>query len=161
MYSDENLQQCRDHFRKTAVRVLVPVAVLFVLMIVSFVLRWSQALTVILSIMCFSLLAFGWLGFCVPLRQYRKHVEHALNGRTRQTEGRFMSMEEEPVTREGLRFYPFMINVGEQQLPKDDRLFYYDALLPRPAWQPGQRLCITSYDNRVTDWKDSEITAQP
>ena len=43
--------------------------------------------------------------------------------------------------------------VGDMENPEDDRLFYYDANLPRPGWQKGEGLTLTSYDNRVVAWE--------
>ena len=54
-----------------------------------------------------------------PLLAYGKHVDHALNGRTRDTEGLFVSMEEECVGRDGVEFYPMTINVGDKNAEKD------------------------------------------
>ena len=153
MYTEEAYQQCIKKDRQTLFGVLAPFVCLFTVMIVSFALRWGRVYTIALSVVSFALLAYGMLVFWAPARRYKNHVDHALHGRTRQTEGVLVGLEQEAVTKEGLSYYPFMINVGEQRLPKDDRLFYYDARLPRPAWQEGQKLRVTSYDNRVVDWE--------
>ena len=46
-----------------------------------------------------------------------------------------------------------MINVGVMEDEKDDRLFYYDANLPRPDWQAGETLTITAHDKSVGAWE--------
>ena len=80
-------------------------------------------------------------------------MDYALNGRSRETQGVFVGMEDKPVTREGLLLYPLTINVGEAIRDDGNRLFYYDAHLPLPDWKEGDCLCLTSYDNRITAWK--------
>ena len=153
MYQHSDYQENRDQLRSRLLAVGIPAALLLILTLVSFFLRWPEALTVILCIALCSLCIFSWSMLISPLLAYGKHVDHALNGRTRDTEGLFVSMEEECVGRDGVEFYPMTINVGDKNAEKDMRLFYYDANLPRPEWQPGDLLKITSYDNRVTKWE--------
>ena len=154
MYTNESYQQNRDQLRTRLLACGLPVLALIILMIVSFCLRWPEALTVAFSIIAFggAILLYGML--ISPVIAYGKHVHHALNGRTRSLQGVFVNMEEAPVGRDGVQFYPFVINVGDKGEEEDDRLFYMDANLPRPQWQVGEKLEITSYDNRVTAWKN-------
>lgn len=154
MYTNESYQQNRAQLRTRLWVCGLPVLALITLMLVSFFLRWPEALTVALSILGFGsgVLLYGM--FISPVIAYGKHVHHALNGRTRSLQGVFVSMEEAPVGRDGVQFYPFVINVGDKGEEEDDRLFYMDANMPRPDWRVGEMLEITSYDNRVTAWKN-------
>ena len=61
-------------------------------------------------------------------------------------------MDDERVEREGLIFWPLTLNAGAGIRDDGDRLFYYDAYLERPDFQPGEELELTSYDNRVIAW---------
>lgn len=153
MYTLQSYQDNRAQMRSRLITIGLPVLALFVLMIVSFALRWAEALTVVLSIATFSLAIFGYSLFVSPVRAYGKHIDHALHGRTRQLTGTFLSMEEEAVMRDGVSFYPFTISVGDKNDEGSHRLFYMDANLPRPDWKEDDELTITSYDNRVTAWE--------
>lgn len=153
MYTTQSYQENRAQLRSRLMKIGLPVLVLFVLMFVSFALRWPEAVTVILSIIAFGLAIFCYSMFISPVRAYGKHIDHALNGRTRQLTGTFLHMEEETVTRDGVSFYPFTISVGDKNEEVNHRLFYMDANLPRPDWKEDDELTITSYDNRVTAWE--------
>ena len=153
MYQQKDYDENRQQLRARSLALGIPMAALFVLAVVAFVLRWPQIITMVL---CFCVCAIGIFGYTMlisPVRAYGEHIDHALHGRTRQVTGVFVSMEEKPVSRDHLEFFPFTINVGEHGRTEDDRLFYMDANLPRPDWQEGDMLTITSYDNRVTDWQ--------
>lgn len=153
MYTSQSYQDNRTQLRSRMLAVGLPAFIFFVLMIVSFALRWAEAVTVIFSIITFSLIIFGYSMFVSPVRAYGKHIEHALNGRTRQLTGIFLSMEEETVWRDGVSFYPFTVSVGDKKEEENHRLFYMDANLPRPDWKEDDEITITSYDNRVTKWE--------
>jgi len=156
MYANENYQQNRDQLRSRLISCCLPLLALFILMLVSFFLRWPEALTTLLSILTFSAAILLYGMYISPVIAYGKHIHHALNGHTRKLQGVFVSMEEEAVTRDGVSYYPFIINVGDKGEEEDDRLFYMDANMPRPAWKEGEKLEITSYDNRVTAWVITE-----
>ena len=153
MYTNESYQQNRAQLRARLYACGLPLLALFVLMLVSFFVRWPEAVTTLLCIIMFSagILLYGML--ISPVIAYGKHIYHALNGRTRKLQGVFVSMEEEAVGRDGVNFYPFIVNVGDKGDEEDDRLFYMDANLPRPDWKVGEKLEVTSYDNRVTAWE--------
>ena len=153
MYTNEIFQDIRKQLRTRLWAIGLPVFVLAVLMLVSFFVRWPQAVTVLFTIAAFSIAVFAYSMFLSPLFAYKKHISHALNGRTRQNTGAFLHMEEEPVWRDGVQFYPFMISVGDKKEEENHRLFYMDANFPRPEWKEDDMLHITSYDNRVTAWE--------
>ncbi len=153
MYTAQSYQDNRAQLRSRMLAVGLPALAFFVLMIVSFALRWAEAVTVILSIVTFSLFIFGYSMFVSPVRAYGKHIEHALNGRTRQLTGIFLEMAEESVMRDGISFYPFTVSVGDKKEEENHRLFYMDANLPRPDWKEDDEIILTSYDNRVTAWE--------
>ena len=131
---------------------LRPFALLAGLTLLSFLIRWPQGVTVALTIAAGALFIAGWSFFISPLSAYRKHIFHALNGHTSRTRGVFVGMDDERVEREGLIFWPLTLNVGAGIRDDGDRLFYYDAYLERPDFQPGEELELTSYDNRVIAW---------
>lgn len=153
MYTKESYQQNRAQLKSRALACGIPSFLLFVLMFVSFIIRWPEALTVLLSVLAFGSAIFAYSLFISPVRAYGKHIDHALNGRTRQITGSFLEMEENAVWREGVQFYPFTISVGDKKEEESHRLFYMDANFPRPEWKEDDMLHITSYDNRVTAWE--------
>lgn len=157
MYTKQSYQENRQQLKTRSLVIGLPVFVLFVLMLVSAILRWPETLTVILSILTFGVSVFCYSLFIAPVRAYGKHINHALNGRTRQITGSFLEMDETPVWRDGVLFYPFTISAGDKTEEENHRLFYMDANLPRPDWQEDDMLLITSYDNRVTAWEAASL----
>ncbi len=156
MYTQKSYQENRQQLKTRLLAIGLPVTALFVLMLVSFFVRWPEALTVALTILSFGAAIFCFSMFISPLRAYGKHIDHALNGRTREITGSFLEMEETTVWREGVQFYPFTISVGDKKEEENHRLFYMDANFPRPDWKEDDMLHITSYDNRVTAWEKAE-----
>lgn len=156
MYTQKSYQENRQQLKTRLLAIGLPVTALFVLMLVSFFVRWPEALTVALCILAFGAAIFCYSLFISPLRAYGKHIDHALNGRTRQITGAFLEMEEGTVWRDGVQFYPFTISVGDKKEEENHRLFYMDANFPRPDWHEDDVLTITSYDNRVTAWEKAE-----
>lgn len=156
MYTQKSYQENRQQMKTRLLIIGLPVTALFVLMLVSFFMRWPEALTVALSILSFGIAIFCFSMFISPLRAYGKHIDHALHGRTREITGSFLEMEESPVWRDGVQFYPFTISVGDKKEEENHRLFYMDANFPRPDWKEDDMLHITSYDNRVTAWEKAE-----
>ncbi|MBQ7455688.1 MAG: hypothetical protein IJS53_04530 [Clostridia bacterium] len=156
MYQPGDYEQNRAQLRARLAAAGIPFFLLLGAAGLAFGLRWPQAVAMALTVAACSLAVFCYCLFISPVIAYGKHIDHALHGRTRDAAGVFVRMEENAVAREGLDYYAMTLNVGDKGLEEDDRLFYYDANLPRPAWQAGQRLVITSYDNRVTAWRADE-----
>ena len=156
MYQSQDLADNRAQLRSRRLAVYIPAGLLLILTLVSFFLRWPQGVTAALTILFCSVVIFCYTLLISPVKIYGRHLDHALHGHTHETRGAFVGFEAEPVTREGLLFYPMTINVGATLRENGDRLFYYDAHLPLPDWQAGETLTLTSYDNRVTAWARGE-----
>lgn len=159
MYRQQDYADVCAQLKKRRLCVYSVSALIFAAAILSFALRWLQTVTAIIAIISLFVLIFCQSLVISPVSAYRKHLDHALHGKTHDTQGTFVSMEEEAVQREGLSLYPMTINVGAGIRDDGDRLFYYDANLPRPDWQAGETLLLTSYDNRVTAWTRARIKA--
>ena len=84
---------------------------------------------------------------------YGRHLDEVLHGRVRTLTGAFKEMDEGTVVREGVTYHPMLLSVGDMDSPEDDRLFYFDANLPRPDWQRGEKLTIVSHDKAVGRWE--------
>lgn len=151
MYTEKDYQDILAQLKGRLTAIGIPAAVLLIGVIVSFILR-IRYLTMGLSLVLGAGLIFCWGLLLAPLFAYKKHLENVMHGRVRTATGAFKEMEEQAVIRDGVSFYPFMINVGNMQDEEDDRLFYYDANLPRPDWQPGETLTVTAHDKAVGAW---------
>lgn len=111
----------------------------------------------VLTIATFVLM--GWLAIfaagvsIAPVASYRKYLRDLLVGRKREMSGVFKGFDEDFVMRDKVRYLPLMLSVGDPADAGDDRLLYWDLNLPLPAWQPGDRLWISSHDKAVADWR--------
>ncbi len=152
MYREEDYAEITAQLRKRRLAVGIPAALLLILAIVSFALRWPQGVTAALTIAGAATAIFCHVMFVAPVSAYRKHIDHALRGMNHETQGVFVSMDADAVSRDGIQVWPMTVNVGAGIRDDGDRLFYYDANLPRPDWQAGETLLITSYDNLVIRW---------
>lgn len=159
LYRQEDYADICAQLKKRRLALGAPVALLLALSALSFALRWPQGVTAALSILALCLLIFCHIMFISPVVAYRRHLDHALRGKSHDTQGVFVAMEQKAVTRDGLRLYPMTVNVGAGIRDDGDRLFYYDANLPRPDWREGDTLLLTSYDNLVVKWTRVKIKA--
>lgn len=151
MYTEQDYADIQAQIKQRRMIMMIPGLLLLAGVIVSFVFR-VKWLTTALSL----LLGAGWIFFhgllISPLTAYRRHLDEVLHGRTRTTTGAFKEMEETTVDRDGVKYYPMMLNVGSMDDPEDDRLFYYDANLPRPDWKTGDMLTVTAHDKSLGAW---------
>ena len=151
MYTEQDYTEIRSQIRRRSLALGVPAAVMLAGVIVSFVFR-IKWLTMGLSVLLGAFCIFGYGMLLYPVRAYGRDVDEVLHGRVRSTTGAFKEMEEQAVLREGVRYYPMMISVGDMENPEDDRLFYYDANLPRPDWKVGEMLTVTAHDKALGAW---------
>lgn len=151
MYTEQDYADIQAQIKQRRMIMMIPGVLLLAGVIVSFVFR-VKWLTTALSL----LLGAGWIFFhgllISPLTAYRRHLDEVLHGRTRTTTGAFKEMEETTMDRDGVKYYPMMLNVGSMDDPEDDRLFYYDANLPRPDWKTGDMLTVTAHDKSLGAW---------
>ena len=155
MYTEQDYADICAQVKRRRLLIAIPAAVLLAAVIVSFVfrIRW---LTMALSVLLGAGLIFCHGLFVSPVTAYRRHLNDVLHGRTRATTGAFKEMEEKAVPREGVKYYPLMLSVGNPQNPEDDRLLYYDANLPRPDWKEGETLTVTAHDKAIGAWTRGE-----
>lgn len=152
MYTEQDFQDISAQLKKRIITFSIPAIMMLALVIIFFILR-NQALTTIASLLlgAYGIFAFGM--FIHPVFAYRRHLHYVLHGRVRKLTGAFKEMDETIALRDGVRYYAMLINVGKMENPEDDRLFYYDANLPRPDWQVGDMITITSHDKNVGAWE--------
>ncbi len=152
MYTDQDYQANRLQLKKRLCAVGVPALFMLAAVVWSFFVR-IKLLTIVLTIVLGSGLIFCYGLLLYPVIAYGRHIGSVLYGRTHVTQGVFKRMEDTPVLREGVSFYPLLISVGDPADDKDDRLFYYDANLPRPDWHAGDKLTLTAHDKQVGAWE--------
>ena len=152
MYTEKDFSDICEQLKKRWLALGIPALALLAAVIVSFVfrIRWlTMALSLALGAFC--IFSYGML--LSPVIAYRKHLDEVLHGRVRSTTGAFKEMETQAVMRDGVKYYPMMLSVGDMEDPEDDRLFYYDANLPRPDWKTGEMLTVTAHDKSLGAWE--------
>lgn len=155
MYTEQDYQAISAQYKSRLSAVCLPAAALLGLAVFCFVRRiiW---LGIASTILCGAVCIFCMELFVLPVKHYRRHLDNVLHGRVRSTTGAFKEMEEKAVPREGVKYYPMMLSVGNPDNPEDDRLFYYDANLPRPDWKAGEIITVTAHDKAVGAWSREE-----
>jgi len=151
LYADQDLVELKAQLKRRWLSLLLPELALLALLVYTLMVR-NKTLTVLCSIAMGCLAVSMLTLWIMPVRRYLLFLQEALQGRHRELEGTFKDFEHLPVQREGLRFMPFIVNVGNPEEEKDDRLLYWDWNLPLPPWQPAQSLWISSFDKVVLAW---------
>lgn len=151
MYTEQDYADICSQIKRRWLLLSIPALLLLAGVIVSFVfrIRW---LTIGLSLLLGAGAIFCYGLLLAPLMAYKRHLNDVLHGRTRTTTGAFKEMEEVAVDRDGVKYYPMMLSVGNMDDPEDDRLFYYDANLPRPDWKIGDMITVTAHDKALGAW---------
>lgn len=152
MYTEQDYQDIRGQIARRSAALGVPALLMLAGVIVSFVFR-VKWLTIALTILLggFAIFTYGLLLY--PVIAYGRHLDEVLHGRVRTLTGAFKEMDEGTVVREGVTYHPMLLSVGDMDSPEGDRLFYFDANLPRPDWQRGEKLTIVSHDKAVGRWE--------
>lgn len=153
MYTEQELTDALNQKKRRIIGLGVPALLLLAATVTLFILRAAEVWTMLASCVTCAYCVFTYGLFLSPVTAYCRHMNNVFHARTRATTGKFKDMNELPVSREGVRYYAMLLNVGEMDAEEDDRLFYYDANKPRPDWQKGEVLTITAHDKAVTDWK--------
>ncbi len=151
LYTEQDYTDIRGQIKRRSLALGAPAALLLAAVIASFVfrIRWlTMALSIVLGVWCI----FGYGMLLYPVIAYGRHLDEVLHGRVRSATGAFKEMESVAVMRDGVKYYPMMISVGDMENPEDDRLFYYDANLPRPDWKIGEMLTVTAHDKALGAW---------
>lgn len=156
MYTQEDWIDTNKMLKKRWAVTAIPAALVLIAAIVVFVvgrIHRSSSMWMLTSFL--TILGGGYFLFFYgvsvrPARIYRRHLTFMMDGRKRVTTGVFKSFSEDLCDREGLECYAMMVNIGEKDDPEDDRLFYYDAYKPRPAFELGERITVESNDKMVS-----------
>lgn len=98
-------------------------------------------------------LAFGASGLFLrgmklaPKIAYRRFLKELHGGLSHVEEGVVIGFDEDATFREGLDFYRLTMNVGDLADPKDERILYWDANLPKPTLEIGARVRANIHGN--------------
>ena len=152
LYTEQDYADICAQVKRRELALGIPALLLLAAVIVSFFFR-IKWLTMTLSVLLGAGCIFGYGMLLYPVIAYRRHLDEVLHGRVRSVTGAFKEMEEQAVMRDGVKYYPMMLSVGNMEDPEDDRLFYYDANLPRPEWQIGEMLKVTAHDKALGAWE--------
>ena len=152
MYTQSDLEEISAQLRRRIGLWTLPQLPLMAALIYTLIIR-HQMLTTAVSVL------MGWIAIfaagisIAPVAAYRKFLRGLIIGRKREMSGIFKGFDQDTVMRDKVRYVPLMLNVGDIDEPKDDRLFYWDTNLPLPDWQLGDKLWISSHDKSVADWR--------
>lgn len=158
MYGPKDISDIKKQRNRRILIWLLPEATLLALVVLSFLRRCEWLTTALFALL-------GWVVFfslslyILPLARYQKHLERAVHGRQRVSTLSFKSSSGEPVLREGVAFLPLLLSAGSPQEAMDDRQLYWDANLPLPAWQPGDKLILHSHEKAITRWENADPRA--
>lgn len=152
MYTEQDYADICAQRKKRFILCAIPMAVLFALLVYSLVIR-LQALTVGATIALGVIWLFVYGLLIKPVSDYQRHMDQVMHGRVRTLTAAFKRIDDQPVIREGVRYYAMLMNVGKMDNEEDDRLFYYDANLPIPDWKQGEMLTITYHDKALGKWE--------
>ena len=89
----------------------------------------------------------------LPVRRYREFLRNAVHGRNRVETHTYDSIEEQPVMREGVRFFEMTFRADTVKEELDERTYYWDANLPLPGWEHGERVTLRSHEKMITGWE--------
>lgn len=152
MYTQQDYLDINAQFSRKLRLMLLLEALLLAGLVYSLVIRLKW-LTILISCVMGAIAIFYTGMTLSPLYAYRKFIRQLLSGRQRELTGRFKGFDAHEVLRDNVRYLSFLLNIGEQDEPQDDRQLYFDINLPRPDWQEGDRLWVQSFDKAVTQWR--------
>ena len=162
MYTQNELAQVRGLKTRRTLIAVIPAVLMLAAGIALFV--WGRIqrsdemwkITAALTVTALCYLAFLLGVYVAPVRNYEKHLERMLFGRQHLCTGILKEVGENVCEKDGVRFYPIMLNVGEKNDGKDDRLFYFDVLKEMPQIPVGERITIQHNDIMVSDYRKAE-----
>jgi len=159
MYREDELTAIREQQKKRWMTALIPCALLLITIIIAFTIRGPKSendrLAMIIVIVCTilmgGLLIFTWALKIKPLRCYEKHINNLLHGRTHEfDEGTYSHMDSDISLVDGVEYYALYLTTFDEKKKKTyERLFYYDALKPKPEFAEGQPVHVVYHDKEI------------
>lgn len=157
MYTEQDLLDNRSQMKRRLLLLAIPVLLCIIGIVITFIVRTKdfsmEWLTILLTIVGGVIVLFCYSMFIGPVRAYGKHIQNMLSGRKREAEGYLISFDRDTVWRDGVEYHPLMVNIGERNDEEDNRLFYYDANRPLPAFDLGDRVHVVAHDKAVSAFR--------
>lgn len=158
MYTEQELTELRAQKKKRMLCLFIPAALIVIAMAAVLVIRsqramedtQAQIIVDVLTLLLGVLFIGGWGLFIKPLSCYERHIENLLHGRTHVCEdGTFSHLEEDESMVDGVAYYAMTLHCLDEKKKPYERLFYYDALKPRPDFKEGEPLRVVYHDRFV------------
>ena len=160
MYTKECLMVANKQLSKRRLIVFIPVIIGIIASILYFVVgqiersQNSWWIATIIFILSGAVFIFFFSTYVLPMQQYRNHIREMQQCKAKETNGVYKSFSTQISHKDGLDYYALKINVGEKDDAEDDRLFYYDCLLPKITIEFGKNVLVKSYENKVIEIKE-------
>ena len=122
--------------------ILALIAALLIVLLNKRMQFWTSALTIVLG----GLYVFSLYVFWVPPMRYLKYRKEIARGQRRMSEVTFEGFGPDAVLRDGLWFYPVTAHDDEGF----ERVYYWDAQIPRAQIAQNARVRIHSYGQNIT-----------
>ncbi|MCL1854895.1 MAG: hypothetical protein FWF86_04100 [Clostridia bacterium] len=157
MYTEADRQAVYEESKKRWLVTVIPGTVLVLAGIIVFIIcqayrkDWGWMIACACTILGGAYVIFLFGVYLKPVLLYKQHLGNMLDGRKRETVGFLKDITLETSVKDGLDAYGVTVNIGAKDDPEDERLFYYDARLDRPAFPPGSRVTILSNDKMISD----------
>lgn len=148
MYTEQDLTIIRSQIKKRWLIIAIPCALLLALIIV-FVIRRSELLTDVATLLLGVILIAGYDLFIKPLRCYKTHLNNVLHGITHELEAEYSNFSEDTSMVDGVVYKTLTVICYDEKNKPYDRMFYYDNELPLPVFTPGQMLKIVYHDHEL------------
>ncbi len=150
IYTESDYTSILAQKKKRWILLLIPIALLLVGVVVSFIFR-IEWLTTACTILAGGALIAGYDFAIRPLRCYAKHLNDMLHGRTRECELAFIALSEDIDVVDGVACRSFTCSDIDGKNRPYERLFYFDAQKEFPKVAEGAMLHIVHHDLMVAD----------
>ncbi len=153
-YTQADREAASAELAKRRWLVYVPAALLLLLSVASFIafrLHRNESgwpITALLTMLGGAYFLFFQEVYLLPAKRYHTHVNYMLGNFLREAEGAIVSLDAEAKDNEGLDCHAMILNIGHDNDPNDERLFYIDALKGLPEVTQGMRVRVLS-NNRM------------
>lgn len=158
LHEAQTQEQMNSRIRRTLVVFAIGTAIAVALIVAALIWRDashlnnpnelpSQIIVVGVTLLWGCVLVFFWGMKLTPLLRYRRFLRELDEGLSRYEEGVVVRIDEDISIRDELPFYGFLLNIGNLAEPEDERLFYWDAALGKPALAEGDRVIVHAHGN--------------
>ena len=149
LYFDQDFINTRKTYRLRIVGLLAILAVTFALMGIFVSVARNQIAVIVVTVVGL-ILAYAYLTIkLMPWFRYQRYMNDLRSGRSRETDGWFVSCSDGMKLSDGVEFHEFIVRVGDGE--EDERLFYWDGDKQLPQLTEGQQVHIRSFGNYILE----------